>query len=272
MVTIGATSGQPGGIPLSASRPLRARILPSPSERKRPVRASAAARMNVTREEAQSRARMISVESYDVDLDLTEGDVTFGRRRPPGSAAPSRAPTTFIDLVADEVDEIQLNGRALDRAQAYDGTRITLDEPRPGQRADRPRAAATTCTPARGCTGSSTRSTSPSTSTPSSRSPTRAGCSPSSSSPTSRPPSRSRSPPPPTGRSSPTSRRRSRSRSGLGNATLAVRADRAHVVVHHGARRRARTTGSRASTATATGSSRWRCTAASRWRRTSTPT
>ena len=38
---------------------------------------SASARMNVTRDEAQARARLLDVEAYDVVLDLTIGDVTF---------------------------------------------------------------------------------------------------------------------------------------------------------------------------------------------------
>ena len=89
---------------------------------------SAAARMNVTRDEAQSRARMISVESYEVDLDLTEGEVTFRSTTTARFRCTEPGATTFIDLVADQVDEIVLNGRALDPQQAFDGTRITLDD------------------------------------------------------------------------------------------------------------------------------------------------
>ena len=33
---------------------------------------------NLTREEAQTRAGILDVESYTVDLDLTTGDTTFG--------------------------------------------------------------------------------------------------------------------------------------------------------------------------------------------------
>ena len=96
--------------------------------------------------------------------------------------------STFVDLIADDVHEVVLNGRALARS--------TRSCPPGGSRcpAWRPRTScassptAPTCTPARVCTGSSTRSTGRSTSTASSRSPTHAGCSPASTSPTSRRP------------------------------------------------------------------------------------
>ena len=89
---------------------------------------SAAARMNVTRDEAQSRARLIEVESYDVALDLTEGEVTFGSETTVRFRCTEPGARTFIDLVADQVDEITLNGRPLQPGQVYDGTRIALDD------------------------------------------------------------------------------------------------------------------------------------------------
>jgi aminopeptidase N len=89
---------------------------------------SAATRMNVTRDEAQSRARIIAVDSYDVELDLTEGDVTFRSSTTARFRCTEPGSTTFIDLVADQVDEILLNGRVLDPRQAYDGARILLDD------------------------------------------------------------------------------------------------------------------------------------------------
>ena len=89
---------------------------------------SATTRMNITREEAQARARLLDIESYDVELDLTVGDVTFlsstvarFRCTEPGAA-------TYVDLVADEVAELELNGRRLDPADVFDGTRIRLDD------------------------------------------------------------------------------------------------------------------------------------------------
>ena len=55
----------------------RARIL-RPLTKANLTLLSASARMNVTRAEAQARARLLDVEGYDVVLDLTIGDVTFG--------------------------------------------------------------------------------------------------------------------------------------------------------------------------------------------------
>jgi len=80
---------------------------------------------NLTRAEARERARLLDVDSYAVELDLTAGEqtftsVTFARFRCAiaGSA-------TFIELDADVVHEISLNGRAIDTSAFADG-RITL--------------------------------------------------------------------------------------------------------------------------------------------------
>jgi aminopeptidase N len=89
---------------------------------------SAAARLNVSRDEAQSRARLIQVESYVVDLDLTEGDVTFGSVTTARFRCTEPGAHSFIDLVAEQIESITLNGRALDPAGVYDGARITLDD------------------------------------------------------------------------------------------------------------------------------------------------
>src|SRR3990170_2631315 len=83
--------------------------------------------MNITREQAQDRARLISVESYDVDLDLTVGDVTFSSTTVVQFRCAEPGASTFVDLVAESVDEIELNGRALDPAAVHDGARITLE-------------------------------------------------------------------------------------------------------------------------------------------------
>ena len=87
---------------------------------------------NLTRDEAATRASLLDVTSYTVDLDLisaTSPDQgTFGSVttleftcREPGSS-------TFADLVAPNVREITLNGRSLDPASAYADSRIALDD------------------------------------------------------------------------------------------------------------------------------------------------
>ena len=82
---------------------------------------------NLTREEAADRARLVSVSSYEVELDLTVGSTSFGSTSvvhftaEPGSA-------TFADLVTDgPIHEITLNGRPLDPAAVFADSRIALD-------------------------------------------------------------------------------------------------------------------------------------------------
>jgi aminopeptidase N len=84
---------------------------------------------NLTRDEARTRAGLISDVSYTIELDLTTAasgaatfasttTLTFGAE--PGAA-------TFADLIAAKVHEVTLNGRSLDPDAVYDGARIQLD-------------------------------------------------------------------------------------------------------------------------------------------------
>lgn len=91
---------------------------------------------NLSRDEARTRAELLSVEAYHVALDVRSavGDaqegagprtfrsVTTIRFRAAEPGAP-----VFVDLVAPSVTGITLNGRELDPADAFDGARITLD-------------------------------------------------------------------------------------------------------------------------------------------------
>ncbi|MCL2553752.1 MAG: M1 family aminopeptidase, partial [Actinomycetia bacterium] len=82
---------------------------------------------NLTREEAQERARLLSVDAYAIELDLSGAQdggtfrsvttVTFEARE---------AGSTFIDLVAPTVREVVLNGTALDPAEVFEDSRIAL--------------------------------------------------------------------------------------------------------------------------------------------------
>jgi aminopeptidase N len=81
---------------------------------------------NLTREEAAERARLVSVSSYEVELDLTTGPETFASTSVVRfSAEPGSA--TFADLVAPRVERIVLNGRALDPAAVFADSRIALE-------------------------------------------------------------------------------------------------------------------------------------------------
>ncbi|MGW5352293.1 aminopeptidase N [Streptomyces sp. NPDC004031] len=90
---------------------------------------------NLSREEARERAAVLSVERYDVALDVRSAVGAV-----PGGAVRTFRSTTvidfrcarpgvpsFADLVATEVVSVRLNGRELDPAKVYDGARIALD-------------------------------------------------------------------------------------------------------------------------------------------------
>ena len=80
---------------------------------------------NLTRAEAATRSALITVSSYEVDLDLTGDDDTFGSVSVIrfGCAAPGSS--TFVDLTAPAVREITLNGTPVS-LDAFDGDRIAL--------------------------------------------------------------------------------------------------------------------------------------------------
>ncbi|MEU8541710.1 aminopeptidase N [Streptomyces sp. NPDC048717] len=83
---------------------------------------------NLTREEAQQRAKLLNVDAYEVDLDLTgarEGGTYRSVTTVRFDSAESGA-ETFIDLVAPAVHEVVLNGRSLDVAAVFRDSRIAL--------------------------------------------------------------------------------------------------------------------------------------------------
>ncbi|ROR38465.1 aminopeptidase N [Kitasatospora cineracea] len=70
---------------------------------------------NLTREEARTRAALLAVDAYEIELDLSsarEGG-TFRSTTVVRFTATEPGSSTFIDLVAPAVSEIVLNGRAL---------------------------------------------------------------------------------------------------------------------------------------------------------------
>ncbi|MFJ6636009.1 aminopeptidase N [Streptomyces sp. NPDC091376] len=89
---------------------------------------------NLSRDEARSRADLLSVEGYEVFLDLRSatGESSEVEPRTFRSVTTIRfrriAPgdTTFVDLVAPSVTSVSLNGRELDPADVFDGARIAL--------------------------------------------------------------------------------------------------------------------------------------------------
>jgi aminopeptidase N len=80
---------------------------------------------NLTQDEARARASVITVSSYQVELDLTGGDTTFSSVTVARFQAGSGGSETFINLTAPKVLEITLNGSSLS-LDSFDGDRITL--------------------------------------------------------------------------------------------------------------------------------------------------
>lgn len=82
--------------------------------------------LNLTLEEAQQRASLITVDSYDVDLDLTGSDKVF---RTKATVAFDATPgsETFVDMVAETIHSAELNGRTLD-ASTYRDYRLPISD------------------------------------------------------------------------------------------------------------------------------------------------
>ena len=81
---------------------------------------------NLTRDEAATRAALLDVTSYSVDLDLTTSETTFGSTTTIRFGCRQPGAETFVDLVGATVHEITLNGEALDPAATYADNRISL--------------------------------------------------------------------------------------------------------------------------------------------------
>jgi aminopeptidase N len=83
---------------------------------------------NLTREEAQTRAGLLAVESYTVDLDLTVSDKVFESTTVLRFTCSEPGASTFADLVGATVHEVVLNGKKLDEFDVYRDSRIRLDD------------------------------------------------------------------------------------------------------------------------------------------------
>jgi aminopeptidase N len=81
---------------------------------------------NLTRIEAQDRARILKVHSYDVVLDLTKSEKVFGSKTTVNFSCNQPGASTFVDAITAEVRSITLNGEPLDVAKHSDGIRIEL--------------------------------------------------------------------------------------------------------------------------------------------------
>jgi aminopeptidase N len=82
--------------------------------------------INLTRDEAQARARLLSVDSYSVELDLTTSETSFATTTRITFTSTETGAETFADLVGATIHEVTLNGVALDPAEVYADSRIRL--------------------------------------------------------------------------------------------------------------------------------------------------
>ena len=87
---------------------------------------------NLTRDEARTRAELINVVAYRVQLDLTGGDTTFRSMSTIEFDCGRDGARTFVNLAAPGVHAITLNGSPVSPA-AFDGERITIDGLRAGR-------------------------------------------------------------------------------------------------------------------------------------------
>src|ERR1700685_1741156 len=80
----------------------------------------------ITRGETAERARLVRVASYDVALDLTRGAEVFGSTSVIRFSCEQPGAATYVDLIAEKVHEITLNGAAIDPAGAFADGRLML--------------------------------------------------------------------------------------------------------------------------------------------------
>ncbi|MFD5585230.1 aminopeptidase N [Streptomyces sp. NPDC127063] len=78
----------------------------------------------LTRDEAQTRAQLLDVHRYTIDLDLTTGDETFDSRTLIRFTARTDA-DTFVELKPAELRTVTLDGHPLD-PESLDGNRLPL--------------------------------------------------------------------------------------------------------------------------------------------------
>ena len=177
-----------------ANQPLR--------ERRSRLLLATVALPNLTQDRAAERAALVTVDSYRIDLDLTDGAGKPGEKtfRSVTTVEFDATPgaDTYLDLAADAIRSATLNGQDIDVSAYDESTGVAARPGRPQRR--RHRRGLSLYQHRRGPAPLVDPPTARSTCTHSSRPPTPSGCSPASTSPISRPPSTSPSPRRRTGR------------------------------------------------------------------------
>jgi aminopeptidase N len=91
---------------------------------------------NLSRDEARERAALLSVDGYEVSLDVRsavgehhgDGPRTFRSVTTVRFRCNEPGASSFADLVAPSVTAVSLNGRDLDPSEVFDGSRIALED------------------------------------------------------------------------------------------------------------------------------------------------
>ena len=83
---------------------------------------------NLTRAEAATRAELLHVDTYVVDLDLTTSESTFATTSTIRFTCTSSGAETFVDFVGGTVQEIVVNGTSLDPAEYYRDSRVRIPD------------------------------------------------------------------------------------------------------------------------------------------------
>ncbi|MFD0315019.1 aminopeptidase N [Streptomyces flavalbus] len=91
---------------------------------------------NLSRDEARERAALLSVDGYEVSLDVRsavgdhdgDGPRTFRSVTTIRFRCAEPGASSFADLIAPSVTAVSLNGRDLDPAEVFDGSRVLLED------------------------------------------------------------------------------------------------------------------------------------------------
>ena len=88
---------------------------------------------NLTRDQARQRADLLEVESYEIALDLTDGnggpgEKTFDSTTTVRVASARAGDSSWIDIVAARIRSATLNGRALDVSSYVEDDGVALPD------------------------------------------------------------------------------------------------------------------------------------------------
>ena len=81
---------------------------------------------NLTREEAATRAALVTVVTHDVELDVTRGPETFATRSTIRFTCSEPGAETFLDFIGGSVESVTVNGTEVDPEGAFVDSRVRV--------------------------------------------------------------------------------------------------------------------------------------------------